>query len=158
MPPPAGSLCYGCQQEQASPPSKEGASYKRAWGADVLERGGGEPVKKEHITRYIRPEDIPLVDRAILEPILSSVAKEMHEAHPDQSVEEWFDDLHKALLRGDVLIVIDDVRRRLGLVRTDEPPFSGLVDPTRSPGPTAFEAADPLNLKEWERRTRESDP
>jgi len=105
-------------------------------------------LNKEDITRYIRPEDIPLMDRAILEPIVSSMAREMSETHPAHSVEEWVDILQKALLRGDILIVIDDKRKRLGIVHTDEPPFSALVNGEGSAG---IASVDPLDLKQWER-------
>jgi hypothetical protein len=102
---------------------------------------------------YVRPEDIPLLDRSILEPIVGQVAREMAEAYPDQSVEEWVDDLQRALIRGDVLIVIDDVRKRVGLVRADRPPFLGLVSPLARAGAPSAEALDPLDLKRWERGT-----
>lgn len=105
-------------------------------------------MEREQITRYIRPEDIPLVDQAILEPIVTNVAREMSAAEPGQTVEEWVVTLQKALLRGDVVIVIDDANKRLGLVRTDEPPFSGLVN--QSPGQGGPKPIDPLNLKKWE--------
>lgn len=108
-------------------------------------------MRPQDVDRYVRPEDIPLLDQAILEPIVTSVAKDMHQAHPYQSVEEWIEDLQKALLRGDVLIVIDDDNRRVGLVRSDQPPFLGLADPTYQVGPTSVRAADPLNLKKWEK-------
>lgn len=103
---------------------------------------------KESITRYVRPEDIPLMDQAILEPIVTSVAKEMSQSHPEQTVEEWIVLLQKALLRGDIMLVIDDHGKRMGLVRTDEPPFSGLVHGAGGSGPV--QAADPLNIKKWE--------
>lgn len=103
---------------------------------------------KEHITRYVRPEDVPLLDRAILEPVVTSVAKEMSQSHPEQSVEEWIVIIQKALLRGDLLLVIDDTRKRLGLVPTDEPPFMGLVHGSGAAG--GPQAAGPLDLSKWE--------
>ncbi len=106
-------------------------------------------VERERISRYIRAEDIPLVDQAILEPIVTNVAREMASVEPSQTVEEWVITLQKALLRGEIAIVIDDENKRVGLVRTDEPPFSGLFG--ASPHPGGPMPADPLNLKKWEK-------
>ncbi len=108
-------------------------------------------MKKEDITRYVRPEDIPLMDRAIVEPVVTSVAKEMSETHPAQSVEEWIDILQKALLRGDIVIVIDDKNKRMGIVRTDEPPFSALVSGGRSLSEES--EIKPIDLSRWEQDT-----
>ena len=105
-------------------------------------------MRKEDVTRYVRPEDVPLLDPAIIEPVLASVAQEMHEAHPEESVEEWKARVRRALLAGELLLVIDDRNRRLGLVPTDEPPFSGLVRDAAGPGAAA--PADPLGLRRWE--------
>lgn len=106
------------------------------------------------VTRYVRPEDIPLLDRSILEPIVDKVAREMAQAYPEQSVNEWIEDLQLALLKGEVLIVIDDRRRRIGLVRADRPPFLGLVStPTGAGGAVPIgmgDPDDPLGIKRWE--------
>lgn len=101
----------------------------------------------------MRPEDIPLLDRAILEPIIEKAASEMAEAYPEQSIEEWIEDLQLALLKGDVLIVIDDRNRRIGLVRSDRPPFLGLVTSSAAPvgvGLGDLDPDDPLGIKRWE--------
>lgn len=105
-------------------------------------------MKKEDITRYVRPEDIPLMDRAIIEPVVTSVAKEMSESHPAQTVEEWIDILQKALLRGDIVIVIDDTHKRMGIVRTDEPPFTALVSGGKPAGGDS--EIKPIDLSKWE--------
>lgn len=106
-------------------------------------------MRKEEITRYVRPEDIPLLDRSILEPIVTSVAQEMSQSHPENTVEEWIEILHRALRRGDIVLVIDDKRKRLGLVSGSEPPFSGLL---RSGGAhRGAESVDLLNLPRWQR-------
>ena len=82
----------------------------------------------------MRPEDIPLLDRAILEPIIEKAASEMAEAYPEQSIEEWIEDLQLALLKGDVLIVIDDRKQADRIGPLGPPPFLGLVTSSAAPG------------------------
>lgn len=106
----------------------------------------------KNVTRYIRPKDVPAVDSAIIDPIIQATAKDMAEAHPDLSEEAWARSLRESLLRGDILIVIDDVNKRLGLVPSDRPPFLGLDDDSIG----RPQHADPLNLKRWEMKTRQS--
>lgn len=101
----------------------------------------------ESVSRYIRPEDIPLVDDAILEPVLTRVAKEMAASYTDLTVMEWIEALHKALLRGEIVIVIDDKEKRLGLVRTDIPPFAALLQNSSMAARSKGENDDPLGIK-----------
>lgn len=98
----------------------------------------------------MRPEDIPLLDRSILEPILENAAREMAQAFPEQTEKEWAEDLKLALLKGDVLIVIDDRRKRIGLVRADRPPFLGLSASYPAADIGAGDPDDPLGIKRWE--------
>jgi len=78
------------------------------------------------VTRYIRPQDIPALDKKIIDPIVKNAAKEMADAHPGTEAAAWESDIMQALLSGEVLIVIDDLHKRVGLVRSDRPPFLGL--------------------------------
>lgn len=96
----------------------------------------------------MRPEDIPLLDRSILEPIVESAAREMARAYPQQSFDEWVEDLQLALLKGEVLIVIDDRRKRVGLVRADQPPFLGLRG-SHAVASGLGDPDDPLGIKRW---------
>ena len=83
----------------------------------------------------------------------------MTKVYPHASVEDWIEDIQRALIKGELLIVIDDRRRRVGLVRTDRPPFLGLLR-RGEPIPTGTESADSddlLGIKRWERDKAQHD-
>lgn len=103
-------------------------------------------MKPENVTRYVRPEDVPLLDDAILEPLVTRVAKDMAASYSDRSVEEWLDLVQQSLLSGELAIVIDDHNKRLGLVATDRPPFSSIVKGGEAG--SGVKAADPLGLRD----------
>lgn len=103
----------------------------------------------KNVTRYIRPQDVPSLDPTILDPILSSAAQEMSVAYPERTEDEWRTILMQSLIDGEVLIVIDDRQKRVGLVRSDRPPFLGLVQ--QPPGHSTINPADPLDLMRWEK-------
>lgn len=103
----------------------------------------------KHVSRYIRPEDVALLDESILQPILTRVGKEMAGTYDDASLDGWIQLLHKALLRGDLAIVIDDTNKRLGIVRTDKPPYASLLlDSTKAAQHTSNHD-DPLGIRHF---------
>lgn len=117
----------------------------------MFEVGRRSVIDPKDVTRYVRPEDIPLLDRTILEPIVTSAAREMARAFAGSTVEQWTADIQRALIKGELLIVIDDRQKRVGLVRTDQPPFLGVVsrgEPV-SLGPGGSPPDDPLGIKAW---------
>lgn len=104
-------------------------------------------MNKENITRYVRPEDIPSLDKSIVEPVLASVSKEMAVEYPEFNEAEWMEKIYMSLVSGELLLVIDDHHQRLGLVRTDEPPFDAIVRGDFDHWLPGVEAADPLGIK-----------
>lgn len=86
----------------------------------------------------------------------------MAAAYPEQTAREWAEDVRRALLKGELLIVIDDHRKKIGLVRSDRPPFLALV---KGPGVAGAglggpEPADPLGIKRWPtgEKTHDAEP
>lgn len=104
-------------------------------------------MNKENITRYVRPKDIPILDKAIVEPVLASVSKEMASEYPEFSEAEWMEKIYRSLVSGELLLVIDDHNQKLGIVRTDEPPFDAIVRGDFDSFASGVDAADPLGLK-----------
>lgn len=105
----------------------------------------------KHVTRYIRPKDIPDLDESILHPIIKKTSLDLAESNPELTEDEWAESLMKSVIDGDLLIVIDDNNKRIGIVRSDRPPFLGLDD--EAIGKPSH--ADPLNLKRWENKDKQ---
>lgn len=103
-------------------------------------------MNKENITRYVRPEDVPILDKAILEPVLANVANEMAIEYPELTVEGWMEKIYISLINKELLLVIDDRNQQLGLVRTDQPPFDAIVRGDFDEAMGGVNAADPLGL------------
>jgi len=103
-------------------------------------------MNKENISRYVRPEDVPVLDKAILEPVLANVSKEMSVHYPELTEADWMEKIYSSLVNGELLLVVDDRRKELGLVRTNEPPFDAIVRGDFDDVGGGVNAADPLGL------------